>query len=198
MPQFHAFYVERSGTQSLGVVHYFIGRHEEKFSVFVHELPDEPRAGHAIYFNSFSSNPFHGLSASIICLIVVNSRLTCSAHADNCAGLAEGACRRPRPPLKLDGIGLLDMHVACVTHITENLDGFNPEDIVRKSSEIQIPPPPSPSLAKRAADEEPIFSSDQCLRYNHCQCVFLWYGGTIAAASGKGRGDDSSQKSPRR
>src|SRR5215471_17344649 len=74
MPQFDAFYVQRGGTQPLGLVHYFIGRHEEKFSVFVHELPDEPRAGHAIYFNSFSSNPFHGLSAPIICLIVVNSR----------------------------------------------------------------------------------------------------------------------------
>ena len=61
---------------------------------------------------------------------------------------------------------------------------------------MQMPTLPYTSVAKRAADEEPIFSSDQCLRYNHCHYVFLRYGGTIAAAVaafGKGRGDDSSQ-----
>ena len=47
---------------------------------------------------------------------------------------------------------------------------------------MQMPTLPYTSVAKRAADEEPIFSSDQYLRYNHCQYVFLRYGGTIAAA----------------
>ena len=37
-------------------------------------------------------------------------------------------------PLKSDEAGFLDICVACVTHITQNLDGFNPEEFVRKSS----------------------------------------------------------------
>src|SRR6266481_8631925 len=74
-------HIEWGGIEPLGFVRNLVGRHEEKFGVFVHELPDEPRAGHTIYFNSLSSNPFHGRSAPIIFLIVVNSRRTCSAHA---------------------------------------------------------------------------------------------------------------------
>jgi hypothetical protein len=58
--QFDAFYVEGGGAKPLGFVCDFFSWDEVKFSVFIHELPDEPGACHAIYFNSFSSDPFHG------------------------------------------------------------------------------------------------------------------------------------------
>src|SRR6266478_5738538 len=87
-------HIEWGGIEPLGFVRNLVGRHEEKFGVFVHELPDEPGAGHAIYFNSLSSNPFHGRSAPIISLIVVNSRRTCSGARHLVLRVGRGRPRR--------------------------------------------------------------------------------------------------------
>jgi hypothetical protein len=103
--------------------------------------------------------------------------------------------------LKLDETGFLDMHVACVTHITENLDGFNPEEIVRKSSVIQMPTLPYTSLARRAPMKSPFFPLSNVLGKITVSTFFLWYGATIAAAVaafGKRARDDSNPCSPRR
>src|SRR5260221_14514031 len=62
--QFHAFDVEWGGADPLGFVGDFVGRHKVKFSMFVHELSDQPRTSHAIHFYSFSGNPFHNRSAA--------------------------------------------------------------------------------------------------------------------------------------
>jgi len=78
VPQFHAFYVEWGGTESLGFVSDFAARDKEKFSLSIHKLLYKPRTSYAIYFHSFSGNPFHILSApqvdgSLACWSVSNS-----------------------------------------------------------------------------------------------------------------------------
>jgi len=70
--QFHALTIEWCGAEPLCFGKDFVGRDKETFSMLVHELLYEPRTSYAIYFHSFSGNPFHNLNAP-----QVNGSLPC-------------------------------------------------------------------------------------------------------------------------
>jgi Domain of Unknown Function (DUF1259) len=88
---------------------------------------------------------------------------------------------------------VLDIHVACVTHITQNLDGFNSEEFVRKSSVVQMRTIPCTSLARRAPMKSPFFPRLYVFATIAACTFFLWYGGTIAAAAAVETGLDTAK-----
>src|SRR5207245_212359 len=57
-----AFHVVRDRAGSRGYLFHLVGRNKEELSLWVHELLDEPGAGHAINLHPLSRHPFHGMS----------------------------------------------------------------------------------------------------------------------------------------
>src|SRR5262249_54289508 len=55
-----AWHVERDGILTGGCVDHLLRPHEQKLGSGIDELPDQPRAGDAIYFYSFACDPLHG------------------------------------------------------------------------------------------------------------------------------------------
>src|SRR5215469_786215 len=61
VPQLDVFDIKRCGAQTLGFLQHLGGRNKKELSLWVDELLNEPGRGNAIYFHSFSGNPFHGV-----------------------------------------------------------------------------------------------------------------------------------------
>ena len=57
--QFYIFYIVGYSSFACSYLHHFVTWHKQEFGILIHKLFDEPGAGHAVYFDSFSCNPLH-------------------------------------------------------------------------------------------------------------------------------------------
>src|SRR5437867_13018036 len=62
MTEFDPLHIEGDCSLLRGHGHYLVDRDEQELGLGVHELLDEPGAGHAINLHPLSRHPFHGMS----------------------------------------------------------------------------------------------------------------------------------------
>src|SRR6266536_4532077 len=83
MAQFHIFHIIGRGPFALCHLHHLVGWHKQELGILVHKLFDQPGAGHAVYLDMLTGNPFHCMVLLFLCcLFTPGSARSRTAHIE--------------------------------------------------------------------------------------------------------------------